>query len=96
MVVPTLCDSKPLPKATLEAAEALLAVPHAKLHTQETEGNVHTGLNGVSPRAGPSASALLLILQSSWWWSSQGWGHPVGGRWFGSVIRVSLHPTGSQ
>lgn len=25
------------------------SVPHARLHTRETEGNVHTGLHGVSP-----------------------------------------------
>lgn len=33
-------------------------VPHARLHTQETEGNVHTGLCGVSLHAW----ALYVLL----------------------------------
>lgn len=33
-------------------------VPHARLHTQETEENVHTGLHGVSPPWAPPCCSL--------------------------------------
>lgn len=38
-------------------------VPHARLRTQETEGNVHTSLHGVyPPSVGPACSTLYCRL----------------------------------
>lgn len=38
-------------------------VPHARLRTQETEGNVHTSLHGVyPPSVGPPCSTLYCRL----------------------------------
>lgn len=40
--------------------------------------------------SGPSM--FFFVLQDSPWWSGQGWGHPAGGRWFGTAVSDSLHP----
>jgi hypothetical protein len=40
---------------------------------------------------GPSMYCRLLRG-----WSGQGWGHPAGGRWLGTVVSDSLHPPGAR
>lgn len=42
MLVPTLCDCKPLPKPTLDAAEAVLAVCHRPRSTPRSPKEMST------------------------------------------------------
>lgn len=71
MLAPTLCGSKPLPKPTLDAAKAVLAVCHMPSATPGRQKEMSTLAPTESPPGlGPSLHDALCTAE---FWAAAGW-----------------------